>query len=102
MLSPNKKTPLALSMLLATIVLTSRGDTPQRQFQSAEWKSGNASIRGGMSQDLINRKIVVGKTKDEIQDLLGKPDREQPDWCGYKVITIGRCRYVWECRLEVV
>lgn len=71
-----------------------------KAFDSRNWKAGNASSRGAMVQDLIDRKIIVGKAPEEVRDLLGQPDYQQVDWYGYKVVTIPRCR-LWECRMDV-
>jgi hypothetical protein len=76
--------------------------TPSRRFDSGEWKRGNPTDRGAMSEDLINRKLLIGKSRVDVEALLGKPDREDADGSDYKVITVARCRYVWECRLGVV
>jgi hypothetical protein len=90
-----------LGLLLVTAVFSSC-DTPTRKFNSLEWKSGDASIRGGMAQDIMDSQLLYGKLRIEIEGLLGKPDYQETDWYGYKVITIARCRFVWECRMGVV
>ena len=89
-----------MGLLLVTVVLGSC-DTPSRKFDSAEWKAGDATIRGSMAQDLIDRKLLIGKSMADIESLLGKPDPQFKDAHLYKVVTIARCRF-WECRLGVV
>ena len=84
------------------MLVTNACTTPQRPFDSSEWKRGNATDRGAMSEDLINRKLLIGKSRVDVEALLGKPDREDADGFDYKVITVARCRYVLECRLGVV
>ncbi len=55
-----------------------------------------------MVQDIIDRKILLGKTTPEVEDLLGQPDYKETYWYGYKVVTtVWRCHF-WECRLDVV
>ncbi len=54
-----------------------------------------------MVQDLIDRKILLGKASSDVQALLGPPDHQEVDWFGYKVVTIPRCRF-WECRMDIV
>jgi hypothetical protein len=90
-----------LGLLLVTAVISSC-DTPSRKFDSIEWKSGDASVRGGMAHDIMDRQLLDGKSRTEIEGLLGKPDYQETDWYGYKVITIARCRFVWECRMSIV
>ena len=72
-----------------------------KEFNSGEWKTGNASSRGSMVQSLIDHKTLIGKSPSEIQDLLGPPDNKDPVSFGYKVVTIARCRF-WECEMGVV
>lgn len=43
-------------------------------FDSAKWKSGDARAKGKMSYDLQNSKVLIGKTKAEVDELLGKDD----------------------------
>ncbi len=42
-------------------------------FNSAQWKNGDLRLRGQMSSDLEKSKILEGKTRDEVRDLLGEP-----------------------------
>jgi len=53
-----------------------------------------------MVQDLIDRKILIGKAASDVQDLLGRPDYKDTGWYGYKVVTLARCRF-WECHMDV-
>ena len=96
----SKRRGAVLGLLLGTLVLASC-DTPPRKFDSAEWKAGDATARGSMAQDLIDRKLLIGKSRAEVEGLLGKPDYPDADAHLYKVVTIARCGF-WECRLGVV
>jgi len=91
----------ALIVFLLVTVVLGLCYTPSRKFDSAEWKAGNATTRGSMTQDLMDRQLLVGKSPAEVEGLLGKPDLPETDWYGYNVVTIARCRF-WECRLGVV
>ena len=68
-------------------------------------------------QSLSDRGLLIGKSRAEVVELLGKPNGygifdgvsvvrdvncEDPklDWFGHEVVTISRC-YFWECRLNV-
>lgn len=53
-----------------------------------------------MVQDLIDRKVLIGKAPSEVRELLGKPDSQDQDGYEYKVVTISRC-YYWKCTLGV-
>jgi hypothetical protein len=53
-----------------------------------------------MVQDLIDRKMLIGKVPSEVQELLGTPDFQKQNGYDYRVVTISRC-YVWECTLGV-
>src|SRR3982751_5669476 len=88
-------------VILISLLATNSCTTPSRPFNSAEWKQANATTRGSMSDDLINRKLLIGQSRLEVEALLGKPDRQDANSYYYKVITVPRCRYIWECRLSV-
>ena len=45
-------------------------------FNSQKWRDGDAQIRGTMFIDLFKKRIINGKTKDEILALLGEPDKK--------------------------
>jgi hypothetical protein len=90
-----------LALVIAALFFGSCGTSP-RQFDSNEWKAGSPSVRGAMAQDIMDRKLLTGKSHAEIETLLGKPDSQDGDGYGYNVITIERCRYFWECRMEVI
>ena len=54
-----------------------------------------------MVQDLQNRQLLRGKSKAEVEQLLGKPDEGLNDWLWrYEVITIPRCNY-WRCSMQL-
>jgi hypothetical protein len=89
-----------LGIVLAGCFLNACAPRPKK-FDLKEWKSSNSSSRGAMVQDLIDRRLLLGKTPAQVEDLLGRPDSKEEDWYGYKVVTISRC-YFWECRMDVV
>lgn len=77
-----------------------------RSFDSQKWMTGGYSLRGQMAQDIIARRILLGKTKAEVEKILGLPDNissyEHGDSYYYKARTSNlRCYYLWECRLSV-
>ena len=45
-------------------------------FNSQKWRDGDAQVRGTMFLDLFKKRIVNGKTKDEVLTLLGEPDKK--------------------------
>jgi hypothetical protein len=96
-------TRLAWSLLFAVILilLASCSTRSPKLFSSTDWKLGDASSRGAMAHDLVDRKIFLGRQSYEVQNLLGSPDYQDNDSYGYKVAPIERCHF-WECRLDVV
>ena len=42
-------------------------------FSSEQWKSGDLRLRGQMSSNLEKSKILEGKMRNEVIDLLGEP-----------------------------
>ncbi|SRR6266550_6138150 len=112
------KTPkLALVAMIPAALLCGCSRTDSK-FDSKEWKAGGASYRGTMVQDLTERGLLIGRTRTEVAELLGKPDMcgvsdeggptvvpadcsdEKVDWYGYNVVTIPRCHF-WKCYLNV-
>jgi outer membrane protein assembly factor BamE (lipoprotein component of BamABCDE complex) len=70
-------------ILLIAIVLSSAiscGTISHEKFDSEKWKHSNDtseatwSLRWDMMNDLRNNYALVGKTRKQIIDLLGKPD----------------------------
>ena len=43
------------------------------KFDKEKWKTGTQIERGNMSTDLIESEILIGKSKFEVIDILGKP-----------------------------
>ncbi len=62
----------------------------QVPFNSQKWRDGDAQIRGTMFLDLFKKRIVNGKTKDEILTLLGEPDKKS---------TVNDSE-IWQYRIE--
>ncbi len=53
-----------------------RTEAVQTAFDSGAWKSGIGGIRGRMANDLVERQLLLGKTRPEVIRLLGAPDQE--------------------------
>lgn len=51
---------------------------PQQRFDSNKWLTDKAS-RIEMKNNLVESKILEGKNKEQIIQLLGKPDGDAPD-----------------------
>lgn len=64
---------------------------PNREFAQEQWLN-NKSTRFELSEDLLNRKILAGKTNREILTLLGRPDMSGPNTyyydLGYRPINV--------------
>lgn len=56
-----------------------------KNFDSAAWLKGDMRARGRMSEDLVERKILVGKTTDGVQRLLGEPERNYGSVLSYRI-----------------
>ena len=59
-------------------------------FDSQKWRDGDAQVRGTMFLDLFKKRIVNGKTKDEVRALLGEPDKKS---------TVNNSE-IWQYRVE--
>ena len=77
---------------------------PPRPFNSEAWKSGDEWVRGSMVQDLRESGgwVLAGKSKAEVERLLGAPDPEDSwgDEFSYNVLP-RECR-VNMCRFKVI
>jgi hypothetical protein len=74
---------IALLVLVSIVLTTACGNN--RQFDSAVWMKSDARARGRMSQDLVNRKVLLGKSVDEVKAVLGQPDFTYPSALQYKI-----------------
>ncbi len=54
-------------------------------FDSEQWKSSDLRTRGRIFKDLKKSKILEGKTKPEVENLLGIPAFENQDNWIYKI-----------------
>ena len=77
MAPPNLRVNLAVrsvTALFLVIGLLVSGCSNSATFDPEIWKHGNHRQRGKMVRELIRSEILVGKTKEEVTDLLGPPD----------------------------
>jgi hypothetical protein len=56
-------------------------------FESGAWKADIAGARHNMAQDLIDRSLLLGKSRAEVKSLLGAPDREGKEFLAYMVYS---------------
>ncbi len=84
---------LALVLMAFAVVACSSlvKDYTPREFDSDTWRSGNKTVRGTMYADLFEKATLTNKSKEEVEQLLGEPDK--------KMLVEGR--EVWLYRLDV-
>ena len=86
-----KTTPSALTKWIGSLVLglalvfTMYGCGNNHSFSSSGWLKGDARARGRMSEDLVRSKILLGKTVEEAQQLLGTPEKTYPTALQYQI-----------------
>lgn len=49
------------------------------EFEHAAWLRGDVRDRGRMVEDLVDRKLLDGKSMEEVMDFLGSPDAVRDD-----------------------
>lgn len=54
-------------------------------FDSGAWKADAPGVRAKMAQDLLDRRLLVGKSPAEVKALLGEPDQDGTGFLGYFV-----------------
>jgi outer membrane protein assembly factor BamE (lipoprotein component of BamABCDE complex) len=59
--------------LLFIFLLSCGNDNKAENFDKEKWINGTQIERGNMSTDLVESKILIGKTKFEIIETLGYP-----------------------------
>ena len=74
---------ISLLLLASTFLTTACGNN--HRFDSAVWMKSDARARGRMSQDLVDRKVLLGKSVDEAKAVLGQPDFTYPSALQYKI-----------------
>ena len=71
-ISGKRKAPLLAIVFVC--ILAACGQ--RRPFDPAVWQQGNLRVRGSMAEDLIKRKVLLGRPADEARRLLGRPEKE--------------------------
>ena len=55
------------------------------EFNSQQWKQGDDRVQGSMVENIVSRNLLIGLTREEVNQLLGKPDKEDGNYMGYWV-----------------
>ncbi len=69
-------------------------------FDSKKWLDGNRTTRARMAIDIQDHKLFAGKTKIEVEQLLGKPDKLNNTMWTYWIATVPKC-HVFPCNMSV-
>lgn len=83
---------LILSVSLACGLAKPWRNYEKKPFDSQQWKDGDRVTRGTMYFDLFEKRTLTGKSKDDVVELLGQPDKK---------ITVEGLE-VWLYRVEIV
>lgn len=87
-------------------------DFGPKHFHPKRWQSGSEISRGSMVKDLIERRILIGRTRTEVIELLGEPDYclrnnkfldckdEKSDAFEYR-FNGRRCHPIWGCTMDI-
>jgi len=75
---------IALKLVFSDAASVVQSFNPSR-FDAATWRTGNLRTRGTMVRDLIDRELLIGKSRQEAVALLGPPDQEAERLLTYKV-----------------
>ena len=82
---------LTLSLLLlasAHAAPAGAGAAPARKtFESSVWKADAPGVRHDMAKDLMDSHVLIGKSREEVIALLGKPDNEGKEFLTYYVYS---------------
>jgi hypothetical protein len=75
----NKGLLVLLYLIVSLIVLTGCSQSKNKKFNSEEWKA-NENARFSMLDDIVNNKILIGKSKKELLENLGQPFIRENDF----------------------
>jgi hypothetical protein len=70
---------------IVTVSLADRVLGDPGQFRGERWRAGGLEQRGRMAADLCASGVLRGKTREEVRDLLGEPDRDFAEVMEYDV-----------------
>lgn len=62
-----------LAILFITSLLSCGSNNKPIKFDKNEWRNGTQVERGNMSTDLVESKILIGKDKLQVIELIGYP-----------------------------
>jgi hypothetical protein len=72
-------------LLIAALLLSLSACGNNKRFDSAAWLKSDARERGRMAEDLVRQGILIGKSVEETQRLIGAPDKEYGQVLSYKI-----------------
>ncbi len=82
----NKFSKIIILFLICTIIISCKDlNSNDLEFNHAEWEKSDFRVRGRMASNLLDQKILIGKTRSEVTEFLGKPDEEYEDSVKYAV-----------------
>lgn len=70
-----KRIAFILILFLANCSMDSQKDG--LPFNSEIWKGADKRVRGRMALDLQNSRLLINKSKPEVEEMLGKPNDDQ-------------------------
>ncbi len=80
-----------LSIFLLVTACNTRTATNEKiVFNKEEWQTGNRITKGKMADNIVSDSILIGRSKNNVIELLGQPDNST-DSCNryYWIIDIG-------------
>jgi len=79
-----------------------------KPFVANQWRAGDSRQRARMVADLQRRRVLAGKTREEVVEMLGTPDAESPRTVEYTFIygklvddSLGLPFSGWPYRLQI-
>jgi hypothetical protein len=74
-----------MALVVMSLVFLPSACGNNRKFDSTAWLQNDARTRGRMSQDLVDSKLLIGKTVEEAKRVLGQPDYSYPTALQYHI-----------------
>jgi hypothetical protein len=82
----SKFSKVGILLLLCTLTFSCKDfQSNDLVFSSKEWKESDFRVRGRMYSNLLDQKLLIGRTRTEVLEILGKSDEEYKDSVKYAI-----------------
>src|SRR5262244_2214631 len=70
---------LAVGLFLWLLIMPVEAIWPRDKFSGLDWRKTPEGERYKMARDLVDSRVLLGKTRESVSEILGKADSTAPD-----------------------